>query len=495
MVASLIAAFVLQEPDWSKSAVPLEPQAIGAKATDWAPVIKAIGKARIVGAGEATHGSHEIFQMKGRLFQALVEQAGFSVLLLEASYPRCEALDTYVVSGTGDPVAAVKGQGFWTWANEEVLDVVKWMRAYNEDARHKVKLRVVGVDMQSWPAAFDAITLTLRQAGVTGPFVDDPIWFPNTRYEKGKPATIKLFEDKVAEGLPKVKEKFGPAGVTRLQRLVRVFDQAYTLEDRDVLFDDFIDVRGNAMEALPKMKQSLPVVLEDAKTVTGDGRYALDILSSAMEKAIEPKFDTPRLVRGTEEIKAFGKGRKGKEAAYKDVVFVLDFLAQAPVVADAMHHSPRDVFLAENALWAVDTLLPKAKGMFWAHNYHVMRQMPNMPETAGGELGRALGKGYYAVGSAFGSGAFIAYRENTLTTFDVSSEQGGKLEQRLAEAKFPAFFLPLTVPWTKSETTTRNVGSGFDPDKAATYVGKIKPAICYDGLVFINKVGAARPLK
>ncbi|MBK8259268.1 MAG: erythromycin esterase family protein [Polyangiaceae bacterium] len=110
------------------------------------------GYKNIVALGEATHGTREFFQLKHRMLEYLVEKKGFRVFGIEASFGDSLPLTNYVATGKGDPAAALANQGFWTWDTEEVLALVKWMRAYNEDKSHKEKLAFWGFDMQS-PAA------------------------------------------------------------------------------------------------------------------------------------------------------------------------------------------------------------------------------------------------------------------------------------------------------------------------------------------------------
>jgi erythromycin esterase len=38
---------------------------------------------------------------------------------------------------------------FWTWNTEEVLDMIRWMRKYNEDQTHDKKVQFLGFDMQT----------------------------------------------------------------------------------------------------------------------------------------------------------------------------------------------------------------------------------------------------------------------------------------------------------------------------------------------------------
>ena len=50
----------------------------------------------VVGLGEATHGTHEFFAIKGRLVRFLVEELGFTTLALEAFYPECARMTYYL---------------------------------------------------------------------------------------------------------------------------------------------------------------------------------------------------------------------------------------------------------------------------------------------------------------------------------------------------------------------------------------------------------------
>ncbi|HLO67204.1 MAG TPA: erythromycin esterase family protein [Holophaga sp.] len=115
---------------------------------DLRPIAAGLRGAQVVGMGEATHGTREFFQLKHRLFRLLVEDLGFTSLAMEAGVLEAEAVDAYVRTGVGDPAKALAGLGFWTWETQEVLALVRWMRAYNEDPAHPRKLSFHGLDMQ-----------------------------------------------------------------------------------------------------------------------------------------------------------------------------------------------------------------------------------------------------------------------------------------------------------------------------------------------------------
>lgn len=130
------------------SAIPLKTSNPNVPLDDMRALRSVVGDARIVAMGEATHGTHEFFQMKHRMLEFLVEKMGFTVFAIEANWPESLAVNDYVLNGKGDPAAALAGMYFWTWNTEEVLDMIHWMRKYNEGPAHTKKLQFLGFDMQ-----------------------------------------------------------------------------------------------------------------------------------------------------------------------------------------------------------------------------------------------------------------------------------------------------------------------------------------------------------
>ena len=60
--------------------------------------------------------------VRGRLLQQAVERHGYTVLAIEESSSRAEALDRYVLYGEGDPVAVIRDLGYWMYHNREFLE-------------------------------------------------------------------------------------------------------------------------------------------------------------------------------------------------------------------------------------------------------------------------------------------------------------------------------------------------------------------------------------
>jgi erythromycin esterase len=55
----------------------------------------------IIGMGEATHGTREFFEIKGGMFQWLVNECNYRVFGIEATYGGCCYINDFVQSGEG----------------------------------------------------------------------------------------------------------------------------------------------------------------------------------------------------------------------------------------------------------------------------------------------------------------------------------------------------------------------------------------------------------
>jgi|GEM_PF-293629 len=114
-----------------------------------------IGHSKVVGLGENSHGSSEIFKMKNRIIQYLAANNGFDIFSIEASMPEAYKLNDYTVRGEGDPRKLIAGMHFWTWRTEEVLDMVEWMRRFNEP---KQRILFTGFDMQYYSGVISELS-------------------------------------------------------------------------------------------------------------------------------------------------------------------------------------------------------------------------------------------------------------------------------------------------------------------------------------------------
>lgn len=125
--------------------------------TDLAAFTAMVGSARLIGLGEATHGSREFFTMKDRLVRHLVQDAGVTGFAIEATMPEAFAIDTYVRTGVGNPAVLLSHLYFWTWNTQEVLDLIAWLREWNQQHPDR-QVGFYGFDMQYPGVAMDSVT-------------------------------------------------------------------------------------------------------------------------------------------------------------------------------------------------------------------------------------------------------------------------------------------------------------------------------------------------
>jgi erythromycin esterase len=134
------------EQAWLRTALrPLRLAAPTTAGPDLAALGSLLGAARLVGLGEVTHGSQEVFSLNARISQYLIEQKSFNGLLLDASPAGCAALSEYLRTGQGDParlLAALEG-----WHTPAMLDLVRGLRAYQQ-AHPGTPLLLAGLDVR-----------------------------------------------------------------------------------------------------------------------------------------------------------------------------------------------------------------------------------------------------------------------------------------------------------------------------------------------------------
>ena len=126
---------------------------LSAGTADLSPLASLIGRASVVVFGENTHGAHEPLAFRNRLFRYLVEELGFTAIAVETGLPESRRIARFVAGGPGAPpvaeAARVARESFtWGFGNfEENVELVRWMRAYNDDPGHARKVRFYGMDL------------------------------------------------------------------------------------------------------------------------------------------------------------------------------------------------------------------------------------------------------------------------------------------------------------------------------------------------------------
>ncbi|QJB30034.1 erythromycin esterase family protein [Chitinophaga oryzae] len=164
------------EMNWLKThAMPLKAVDAGHGGDDLQGLKPLIGNARIVALGECTHGSGEVFRVKHRLLEFLVTEMGFRIFAIEANLPEASIMNEYVLYGKGTAEKGLDALYFWTWHTREVLEMAKWMRAYNIAHPDKM-VQFTGFDMQYSKGACDnLLQFAAQYAAELKPLMDSVV--------------------------------------------------------------------------------------------------------------------------------------------------------------------------------------------------------------------------------------------------------------------------------------------------------------------------------
>lgn len=134
---------------------------------DLDPLLAAIGDARYVLLGEATHGTSEFYTWRARITRRLVVERGFRFVAVEGDWPDCARVDRYVKGRRGAGASARDVlRGFdrwptWMWANDEVAALAEWMRAHNAPLPEALRVGFYGLDVYSLWSSMRAVVAYL----------------------------------------------------------------------------------------------------------------------------------------------------------------------------------------------------------------------------------------------------------------------------------------------------------------------------------------------
>ncbi|RSD26086.1 erythromycin esterase family protein [Mesobacillus subterraneus] len=125
-------------------------------------IVEAAGYKEFVLLGESSHGTSEFYTIRAEITRRLIEEKGFAIIAVEGDWPSCFTVNQYIKGFIqGDARSSLKDFDrwpTWMWANEEVLELVKWLKDYNDLA--KTKVGFYGLDVYSlWESMEEIINV------------------------------------------------------------------------------------------------------------------------------------------------------------------------------------------------------------------------------------------------------------------------------------------------------------------------------------------------
>ena len=151
-----------------RDALSFEPTADG-----MAPLLGAIGDARLVLIGEATHGTHEFYRTRAELTKALISTKGFNLVAVEADWPDAYRVNRWVRHATDETDAEAALGDFtrfprWMWRNRDVVEFIQWLRTHNTHHPPSSRAGFYGLDLYSLHASVEAVLVYLRKVDPDG---------------------------------------------------------------------------------------------------------------------------------------------------------------------------------------------------------------------------------------------------------------------------------------------------------------------------------------
>jgi erythromycin esterase-like protein len=132
-------------------------------------LIDRIGDRRIVLLGEASHGTSEFYTWRHHISERLIRDSGFSFIAVEGDWPDCYHLNRYVKDMPGAGASAREvAHAFdrwptWMWANEEVVDLIEWLRAHNDTLPPEARVGFYGLDVYSLWESMESVVHYLER--------------------------------------------------------------------------------------------------------------------------------------------------------------------------------------------------------------------------------------------------------------------------------------------------------------------------------------------
>jgi len=530
--------------DWiTANAIPITSADPNQGYDDLMPLKNIIGDAHIVGLGEATHGTAEFFNMKHRIVDFLANEMGFTTFAIEANMPESYKMNDYVLNGIGDPEQILKGMYFWTWNTQEVLDMVNWMREFNQSGKGRIQF--TGFDMQYSQVAAPIVQSFINNA--------EPSYAGQVSNIYGQLAqasanTVQGFG--VATGSFPVSAAAGKklkyTGYIKTQGVTIGYAGLWWRCDGASGTLAFDNMSGRGATGTNDWQQFEIDMTIPANTTNilfgvihpGNGSAWFDTLAVQLDGVnyVNPAlfdfdFESPTLVGFGVGGNAFSvqldptvahTGRQSLRSVYQggstlsntelaqqcdaiafhlensldvyleeglDVADIQWAIQNARIVAQAAdmmnNGSVRDPDMAANVRWILNQQPPGSKIVLWAHDFHVSRYGGAM----GSYLDAMYGKDYVVLGFGFDNGSYSALGPQGLGPYNANPSFPGSAEYVFLKTGIQQFVLDLrkatpenpASSWLLNDIMFRTIGAVPVDGFSVTHL-----AHDYDGLIFFQ---------
>ena len=389
---------------------------------------------QVVGLGEASHGVGEYHLMKGEVFKALVEHNGCRSFVIEGDFGGALKVEEYIHGGPGTAKEAVKEIGFAIYDTQELVDLVEWMRAYND------KISVESNSGQDTKSDEDLISASKGQNSQAAE--DETLHFYGMDMQRVDNNKEYLF-DQLEQSAPAIYETYCAA----LQGLT---DEARMEPEPD-------------REMLQKAQADIEGLLKD-----------MDAAEQEIVSAIgQTAFDRARECANT-----------------------LREFTELSLCADSDYNTMRDQYMFEKVRWFMEH--ERGLLLINGHNGHIGRTPVSGYTCLGQLLADSLGEKYFAIGTDAEQTVFNSQdTEGNFAVREVSNRNllNGQLDGMDSDYYYVDFAAVLEdegwqkIAGEKQKLVTLNVGISEGQLKSPMYyTASVVPKETFDGMIVFRKV-------
>ncbi len=151
------------------------PEAVGAIArpiygeNELDEIVELVAHKRLVLLGEASHGTHDFYDLRASITRRLITEHGFAAVAVEGDWPDALRADRYVRGQvTDDDSAEASLGGFerfprWMWRNEDVERFLTWLHQHNAERPADQRSGFYGLDLYSLHQSMHAVLAYLAE--------------------------------------------------------------------------------------------------------------------------------------------------------------------------------------------------------------------------------------------------------------------------------------------------------------------------------------------
>lgn len=132
-------------------------------------LLNEINNQKYVLLGESSHGTSEFYKIRAKLTKRLIEEKGSTFIAVEGDWPACQQVNQYIKgwdrthSNAREVLQSFNRWPTWMWANEEMIDLIEWLKAYNGTQPREKMVGFYGIDLYSLWESMDEMIKVLQK--------------------------------------------------------------------------------------------------------------------------------------------------------------------------------------------------------------------------------------------------------------------------------------------------------------------------------------------